>query len=307
MPLVATIILLGQSPGLAQPAQPDPSPAAERRSLVIGRASNDPQRQIPRIRALANFLAAALADRGVTGGEVVLTRTNGEMARLLRDQRVDIALETVSGALQYRERAGARIVLREWRNGQPNYRSILFVRNDSPVRSLDDLRGRVVAFENPGSTSAFAAPAQILREHGLELAQIAPGGQVRGAATGYAFAGSELNVTTWVHRSMVDAGVLSDADWRNPRRVPERIRADLRIIHESEPLLRAVVVVRSGLDPELTRAVTDALAGLHDSDDGRAVLRGLDGVTRYDRITPEVQIELDRTAALLGAAVAQGD
>jgi phosphonate transport system substrate-binding protein len=289
------------APALAQPAPPDRgAPAEQRRSLVIGRVSDDAQRLIPRFRVLANHLAAALAEHGVTGAEVAAPRTNAEMLPLLQQGRVDAVFDTAYSALQYREHAGARIVLREWRDGRSSYRSILFVRDDSPIRTLDDLRGRVVAFEDPGSTSAYAVPAQILRNHGHALAPVAEGARGGPAnATGYVFARTEINITTWVHRGMVDVGALSDADWDNPRRMPVSMRNDLRIIHRSGPLVRGVVLVRAGLDPAIAGALVDLLVGLHDTDSGREVLRGALGGARFDRITPEVQIELDRTAALL--------
>jgi phosphonate transport system substrate-binding protein len=47
--------------------------------------------------------------------------------------------------------------------GQTGYYSVLFVKSDSPVRSLADLRGKSVAWADPNSTSGFAFPVHYLR------------------------------------------------------------------------------------------------------------------------------------------------
>jgi phosphonate transport system substrate-binding protein len=46
------------------------------------------------------------------------------------------------------------------------YNSVVFVKADSPFRTLDDLRGRSFAFADPNSTSGFAFPAYFLRRAG---------------------------------------------------------------------------------------------------------------------------------------------
>ena len=47
-------------------------------------------------------------------------------------------------------------------------------------------------------------------------------------AVGYLFARSELNISTWVHKRLVDVGVMSNLDWQNPQRVPAAFRRDLQ-------------------------------------------------------------------------------
>jgi phosphonate transport system substrate-binding protein len=48
--------------------------------------------------------------------------------------------------------------------GQDGYYAVLFVKADSPIRSLADLRGRSVAWADPNSTSGFAFPTYFLRK-----------------------------------------------------------------------------------------------------------------------------------------------
>lgn len=50
---------------------------------------------------------------------------------------------------------------------RPNYRSSIVVPDESPIRSLADLKGKKVSFGEIGSTSQHLAPATILQEAGL--------------------------------------------------------------------------------------------------------------------------------------------
>lgn len=50
---------------------------------------------------------------------------------------------------------------------RPNYRSSIVVLDESPIRSLADLKGKKVSFGEIGSTSQHLAPATILAEGGL--------------------------------------------------------------------------------------------------------------------------------------------
>jgi phosphonate transport system substrate-binding protein len=56
-------------------------------------------------------------------------------------------------------------------DGAEGYYSVIFVKADSPFRSLADLRGRSFAFADPNSASGFAAPSYFLRKEGIEPAR----------------------------------------------------------------------------------------------------------------------------------------
>ncbi|WP_454657759.1 phosphate/phosphite/phosphonate ABC transporter substrate-binding protein [Bosea beijingensis] len=53
-------------------------------------------------------------------------------------------------------------------HGQEGYYSVLLVRSESPYRSLADLKGKVMAFADPNSTSGYAFPSYFLRKQGID-------------------------------------------------------------------------------------------------------------------------------------------
>ena len=52
-------------------------------------------------------------------------------------------------------------------DGSVSYHSVIAVKADSPYQSLDDLKGKSLAFADPNSTSGFVAPSYFLREEGI--------------------------------------------------------------------------------------------------------------------------------------------
>ncbi len=53
-------------------------------------------------------------------------------------------------------------------NGSTGYYSVVVVRSDSPYKSVKDLKGKVLAFADPNSTSGFAVPYFNLKKQGYD-------------------------------------------------------------------------------------------------------------------------------------------
>ena len=168
-------------------------------------------------------------------------------------------------------------------------------RRDSGIRSLGDLRGHNVAFQRSSSTSAYYVPAAELLERGMRLEiLLAPTDGVASHEVGYLFARSELNISTWVHKRLVDAGVMSNLDWDNPRHMPPSFARDFVIIGKSEPYPRALELVRGDLDARvrerLAQVLTDAAA---DPDASEALLKFFK-TTRFLPLDPQTSESLRR-------------
>jgi phosphonate transport system substrate-binding protein len=297
-PLTICLCALLTSVGLAVPATAAPPTAAEQladraQTIVVGRVSMDPKSQIPRLEVLANHLAKNLHDVGIRRGVALVAADNAEMVSLLRDGAVDLVSETVFSGMYFAEEAGAEFLLREWKKGISEYRSVFFSRRDSGIRSIEDLRGRKIAFEDRGSTSGFLLPMAILKRQGLDAAEIPPTGQATPGRVSYAFAAVEVNVAAWVARGIADAGAFSTQDWEDVVRTPEPLKADLIIIYESEPLMRSAILARSGLPPELKARIKRLLLQLHEDPVGQDVLKRYNKVVKYDEISGDASRGLD--------------
>jgi len=250
--------------------------------LVLGRISDDPKAHYEQLKPLLDYVVPRMADVGIREGRVLMARDAQQMQSYLRRGRVDWVTETAGTAMLLQQRAGAEPLLMTERDGVDRYRTVYFVRRDSPVRSLDDLRGRSIAFQNRSSTSAYYVPATELLEHGLALeVLLSPADRPAPGSVGYVFGRSELNVSSWVHKNLVDAGAMSNLDWDNPHRVPEAFRADLRIIRETPEVPRALEMVRGGLDDRVKRRLREVLLGAAADPDAREALLRFFKTTRF--------------------------
>ena len=139
-------------------AEEAPTAKVSGTALTLGRVTTNPKKYVPGLEALGRYLVARLGDMGITENRVVLARDNEHMIELLRRREVDLVSETPFTALTFEKKVSAEILLREWKKGVSSYHTVFFTRKDSAIQSLQDLVGKTVAFEDPGSTSAYFVP-----------------------------------------------------------------------------------------------------------------------------------------------------
>ena len=276
-------------------------PAAARADdgvLVLGPISDDPKTHYEQLKPLLDYVVPRMRDVGIREGRILMARDAQQMASYLRRGRVDWVSETAGTAMLLRERADAVPLVLSERDGTSHYSTVFFVRRDSGIDGIDALRGHSVAFQRPLSTSAYFMPAIELLERGIPLELLlSPSDPVPGDVVGYLFARSELNIATWVHKRLVSAGVMSNVDWNNPRRMPELFKRDLRVIASTGPYPRALELVRDGMPPAVSARLREVLLeAASDPDAGEALLRFFQ-TTRFLPIDPASQASLDRIAA----------
>ena len=256
--------------------------------LVLGRISDNPKAHYEQLKALLDYVVPRMADVGIREGRILMARDVQQMNSYLRRGRVDWVTETPGTGMLLQQGSGARPFLLTERDGASRYTTVFFARRDSGIRALSDLRGRSVAFQNPYSTSAYYVPAAELVDQGLPLEiLLSPADRPGPNSVGYLFARTELNIATWVHKRLVDVGVMSNLDWQNPQRVPLSFRQDLFALHETPPYPRALEMVRGDLDPKVEARLREVLLGAADDPDAREALLLFFKTTRFLPLDPD--------------------
>ena len=277
---------------------PAPRAAAadgQRHILVLGRISDDPKLHYEQLKPLLDYVVPRMADVGIREGRVLMARDAQQMASYLRRGQVDWVTETAGTAMLLQQRGGAQPLLLTERDGVSRYRTVFFVRADSGLTALEDLRGRSVAFQNNASTSAYFVPTIELLRRGMSLSLLlSPMDKPGGDSVGYVFARSELNIGAWVQKRLVDAGAMSDLDWNNPARVPPSFHRDLVVIHRSEPVPRALEMVRGDLDPRVQARLREVLVQAAADPSAREALKYFFRTTRFLPIDADDRQALDR-------------
>ena len=287
------LALLAASHAVAQGA-----PAALRLG-VVAEEPNEPDRMLRAYGEMLAHLRARLAPANVEVGGLVIARDLDDLSQRIVRGEVEFVIETVFPTLVLQERSRsldpALVVVRR---GQREYRSVFFTRKEAPTSSLRDLRGRTLVLQALRSTSAFALPKAELERAGMTLVS-ADDHRAGRDDVRYVLALAEINQAVWVLHGKGDAGAFNEGDWAA---LPAKIRSQLRVFHESRPILRGLLSFRAGLDAGVRRQVEETLLGLDGDEAGRAALTVASGVTRFERLSARDRRELQGWASVLRPA-----
>src|SRR5688572_22788173 len=170
--------------------------AAEGKTLVFGRVHDDPVRSIRDRQEFVDYIAKKLAPFGISSGKILVVDKMHLLGQALKEGKVDLFHDSVVPTMVLSKLAGYVPILRQWKYGEANYEGVIVVKKDSGINTLADLKGKVIAFEEPHSTSASILPRMLLEEKKLKLVQITSPGMVQPNSVGYVYGtdGSSVNV-----------------------------------------------------------------------------------------------------------------
>ncbi|HKY07986.1 MAG TPA: phosphate/phosphite/phosphonate ABC transporter substrate-binding protein [Candidatus Binatia bacterium] len=269
----------GASPVTAQTREP-----AELKTLSLGLVSETHREEIEKhFRGFVSYVATKLSQGPAIEGRIVVASTAFELAKLLEQRRVDFYMESAYPTYVVNSVHGAgKLLLRRWKSGLAEYYSIIFTKQDSGVRRLDDLRGKTIVFEDTGSTSGYLMPKLFLQRRGLKLVEKARSAP-DGAATdvGYFFARTQEKVVDAVLTRQAAAGAFSNDDFDA---LAEKKKSDIGILAQTDRLPRHLVSVRADFAPPLVARLENILLAMDADAEGRKILQKTDGTTKFDML-----------------------
>jgi phosphonate transport system substrate-binding protein len=282
---------------LAFGAVSEASAAPARDALVIGSISRSIKEEIETFRPLADYLKQHLSAVGIRDVNIVVATTAGEMSRQLANGDVDLYIDSPFMIARMNRTAGATPFLRRWKKGMADYHTLFVVRKDSGIRSLDDLRGKVIAFDDPQSSSGHLLPRAMLLERGYRLVEVSdPAAPVPPDAIGFLFSMDDVNTMFWVDQGKVAAGVTSP----DFLQLYEKKRKDnLVVIARSIDIPRQVVAHREGLDPSVVAELESVLIAMATTEQGQQALKAFQKTTRFDRFPAGVEATFAPIQAML--------
>ncbi len=227
-----------------------------------------PERTLDVHYDLARYVARAIG-RPL---RVVQRRTFGEVNELLRRRGVDAAIiGTGTYLLARRDDIALDVIAVPVVAEGPMFHSVIVVKSDSPLRSLDDLEGRTIGFSDPLSISGHYYPISVIVARGKD-----PHTYFARSVFTYGHFGSIRAVLDGI----VDAAAINSLsyDFEGPR-------TDLRVIHRSPPFAISPVVVPRVSEPRFVAALTRALLTMHTTNEGLAILHELH-LTRFEAPPP---------------------
>jgi phosphonate transport system substrate-binding protein len=249
-------------------------------TLTLGSVNDNIRKHIERFTPLAQYLERELADFGITAVEISVLPSSESMAEALRQGDVDLYFDSPLVATRVAQMADAVPFMRRWKNGEATYHSVIVVPADSPMQTIDDLRGSVIGFQEPDSTSGYLLPLAMLLDANLPLQHLHQDHeQPTEHAVGYRFTGDDRNTALGLVRGTLDAGATdgNGFEWLQTAQ-PDRFR----VLARSIEVPRQVVVRSATLDETLGSVVADTLRSMTESAEGVQVMASFHDTTRFD-------------------------
>ncbi|AJA10618.1 phosphate/phosphite/phosphonate ABC transporter periplasmic binding family protein 1 [Sphingopyxis fribergensis] len=191
----------------------------------------------------------AVARRTGLSFDLKVAQSYGGVVEAMCNNAADIAFVGSVTYLQAQKRGCAELLAVAVKSGRSVYYSGLFVRGDSPVRSIDDLRGKRIAFGDVNSTSAFIFPVAMLLDAGID--------PVRDLSA-VRMTGTHANSLAALINGQVDAAALSFDSYDKAVRANVPRARDLRVIARSEPIPYPPLAANMRLAPALRSRLRDA-------------------------------------------------
>lgn len=227
-----------------------------------------PQAEIAeRFRPLAEYLSQVL-NKHV---EVRVGRSYDEHIELVGSNAVDFAFVGPAPYVAMVRRFGLKPMLARLEvEGTPSFHGYIVVRNESPIRTLADLKGKSFGFGDKNSTMGHIVPRYELHRTGISLSDFSR----------HVFLGAHFNVALAVLAGDFDAGAVKDEAYFKYR------AQGLRALAKTEAIPEHVFVASSKMAPDLVEALRQALMALGTQPNGLKILRSING-----RVTQLVSVK----------------
>jgi phosphonate transport system substrate-binding protein len=174
----------------------------------------------------------------------------------LRSRRVDLAFVHPVGYVLANREAGCVILVRDVWQGKTAYTARFYVRRDSGIQRVEDLRGKTVAFVDPASSSGYIYPMMLLIKQGL-VRDRDPKTFFKEAL----FAGTHESALRSLIQGRVDAAASFDKSPELELKDPALI-SRLGFVGETPPIPEAGICARPGLASDVVARVKSALLAM---------------------------------------------
>ena len=197
--------------------------------------------------------AKALGELAGVPVRVTVASDYAAVIEALRNRTADLAfLHPATYVIANRE-AKAMIVAKNLWHGKATFTSRIWVRKDSNIKSVEELRGKTIAFVDPVSSSGYVYPMILLMQKGL-----VKGRDPKTFFREVMFSGGHDASLRALLNGHVDA--IASFDMVDQQYLKDPVeRAKITWIAETPEIPEAGIAARDGLDPAMVAKVRAAL------------------------------------------------
>lgn len=186
--------------------------------------------------------------------ELVVTTDYSSMIEAMRFGRIEVAY---FGPLSYvlaKSKSDIEAFAVGVSKGSPTYTSVVITQADSAIKSLRDLKGKIVAYGDTASTSSHLVPRAMIEDAGLV------------ANTDYktVYVGAHDAVARSVETGKAQAGALSRPIFDSLVKSGRIDGTKVRVLAETKPIPNYPMAMQSKLAPALKAQIRSAFVDLKD-------------------------------------------
>lgn len=210
-----------------------------------------------------------------------------QMKSSLQRGETDIYIDSPYPIATIMEDTDLEIVMNRMKGGVSEYQSVIFAHKDSPIESIADLVGKVIAFEDPASTSSFYLPKISLQRAGFSVIEYNGVNEMSSENISYQFSNDDSNTALWVFIKKVDAGATNDIAYR---KFPPKYRENFKIIHRTRKVPRHLLTWRESLDAELKTVLKQILLTMHTTTAGEEALLQFENTLKFETLDSTTEL-----------------
>jgi len=180
-------------------------------------------------------------------------------------------------ALAHRK-LGVQVLARpEDLRGVSTYHGLIFVRKDSGIRSIREMKEKRFAFVDKATTAGYLLPAAYFKKYGVDYRSH--------LKEGY-FTGTHEDAINDVLNRKADIGAAKNTVFERLSLTEPRIGKELQVLEQSPRVPENALAVNKDLDEALKTKILDALLNMHRDPAGIKVLEVF-GARRFIKTTDE--------------------
>ncbi|MFK4785038.1 phosphate/phosphite/phosphonate ABC transporter substrate-binding protein [Fusobacterium sp. MFO224] len=246
----------------------------------------DGDKLVDSVKPLSKILTEAI------GKEVeVFTATNYVgVVEAMGSSKVDFGIIPPFAYVLANKESGAQVILKALnKHGESFYRSEFVVKKNSNINSLDDIKGKRVAFVDPSSSSGYLYPGAYLKKNGIDIEK-----DIQVVYSG----GHDKSIQLLLNNDVDLIAVFEGARSKYKKEF-KNVLEDTKVFAYSEKIPYISVTVRGDMDEKTKEQIKDGLLKGLNSKEAKEITARLFSIHGFEEATDSDFDSIRTTAKLM--------
>ena len=203
---------------------------------------------------------------------------------------VDFGIIPPFSSLLAQKQSNAKPILTsKGKTGKPGYTAELYVRKDSGIKSLQDVKGKKVAFVDPSSSSGYIYPGAMLVQAGLNLDK----------DISYQFSGGhDKSLQLLLNKDVDVIATFDGVEDRYAKDFPQA-KTDIQKLASSDMIPGVMVTASSKMDKELQEKLEKALRDIEKDPKMKELFTKMFSITGFTDVDQDAYKKVEATAKVM--------